>query len=36
MLMTVAGAKPLKNDIGYLAPELWMARMDEKPRGITE
>lgn len=36
MLMTVVGTKPLKNDIDYLAPELWMARMDEKPRGITE
>lgn len=26
------GVKPLKNDVDYLAPELWMARMDEKPR----
>jgi hypothetical protein len=36
MLMTVVGVKPLKNDIDYLTPELWMARIDEKPRGITE
>lgn len=26
------GVKPLRNEIDYLAPELWMARMDEKPR----
>ena len=28
------GVKPLSRDIDFLAPELWMSRMDERPRII--